>query len=96
MARIEHDLRIRSIYFILFTSVFYNIFDRENIRIIRAISKLGHEIGLHYDPTHLRVNGLKPIEILKMQIKVLESIMGKTIKTIVRHGPWSDRDPFIP
>jgi hypothetical protein len=29
-----------------------------------------------------------------MQIKVLESITGKSIKSIVRHGPWTDRDPF--
>lgn len=94
MAWIEHGLGIRSTYFVLFTSEFYNMFDRENIHLIRAISKLGHEIGLHYDPTHLRVNGLKPIEILKMQIRVLESITGKNIRTIVRHGPWSDRDPF--
>lgn len=93
-AQIEHNLGVRSTYFILFTSEFYNIYDKENIRIIRTISKLGHEIGLHYDPTHFKINGLKPIEILRMQVKVLEALTGKIVKTIVRHGPWTDRDPF--
>ncbi len=49
MARVESENQVRATYFVLLTSKFYNLLDQENEQAIREISKLGHEVGLHFD-----------------------------------------------
>jgi len=93
MARIERDLGIRSTYFVLFSSEFYDTCERNNVEILKQILKLGHEIGLHYYPTQYRLYKQNPKKILKREIQLLENILGTKIYSIARHGPW-DRDPF--
>ena len=51
MARVEHELGIKSTYFFLVTSESYNIGSPKNKNAIHAIKKMGHKIGVHYDPT---------------------------------------------
>ena len=48
-AEFEKSLQVRSTYFILLTSDFYNIASLKNTRIITKIKRLGHNIGLHFD-----------------------------------------------
>lgn len=93
MAQIERDLNVKSTYFVLFSSSFYNVFEGENVNIIREISKLGHEIGLHYHPAQFKIYRQKPIDTLEVEIKLLEHLLGKKVYSISRHGGW-DRDPF--
>lgn len=93
MAQIEKDLGIRSTYFILFSSEFYNIFDGKNANILKQITKFGHEIGLHYDVSQYRFYGRNMNKTLRIQIKLLEHLIGKKVYSIARHGSW-DRDPF--
>lgn len=49
MAKIEKKERIKSTYLILLDSPYYNIFHQKYKRIIREISRLGHDIGIHYN-----------------------------------------------
>jgi glycosyltransferase involved in cell wall biosynthesis len=93
MAEIEKDLNIKSTYFVLFSSRFYNLFEGENITLLNRISDLGHEIGLHYQPQQYRFYKQDPERTLKIETQVLENFMGKKIRSIARHGMW-DRDPF--
>jgi hypothetical protein len=93
MAQIEKDLDIRSTYFILLSSKFYNVLEDENIEILRQISRLGHEIGLHYHPAQYRLYNRNPEKTLEIEIRLLEHLIGKKIHSIARHGAW-DRDPF--
>ncbi len=39
----------RSTYFVLLSSDFYNVFSRKGRLLMRRISSMGHEIGLHFD-----------------------------------------------
>jgi hypothetical protein len=93
MAEIEKELNIRSTYFVLFSSRFYNPFEGENIAILKKISNLGHEIGLHYHPWQYGLYKQDPERTLKIEMQVLENFLGKKIHSIARHGLW-DRDPF--
>lgn len=93
MAQLERDLEIRSTYFILFSSEFYNMFDGKNVKILRQITKLGHEIGLHYHVSQYRSYRRNISKTLKMQIQLLEHLSGTKVHSIAPHGSW-DRDPF--
>jgi hypothetical protein len=93
MAHIERDLGIRSTYFVSFSSRFYNVLEGNNVHILKQISRLGYEIGLHYHPSQYRSYGRNMNETLKIQIRLLEHLLGKKVYSIARHGPW-DRDPF--
>jgi hypothetical protein len=93
MAQIEKDLNIQSTYFVLLSSSVYNILEGDNVNILKQISKLGHEIGLHYHPAQYRLYKQNPNKTLEIEIQLLEHLLGKKIYSIARHGPWQ-RDPF--
>jgi hypothetical protein len=48
IAEIENSLKIKSTYFIRTKGIF-DVFSGKNSAIVRKISELGHEIGIHYD-----------------------------------------------
>lgn len=50
-ARIENELGIKSTYFFLLRSDFYNPFAKSNFDKINEIKNLGHQISIHFDPT---------------------------------------------
>lgn len=49
LARVEMDLGVRATYFVMTRSAMYNPFALTSVRSICEISRLGHEIGLHFD-----------------------------------------------
>ena len=93
MAKIERDLGVKSTYFVLFSSRFYNVLEGNNVSILRQISKLGHEIGLHYHPAQYQLYNQNPKKTLKIEARLLEHLLGRKVYSIARHGMW-DRDPF--
>jgi hypothetical protein len=93
MAKLEQQLGIRATYFVLFSDRLYNLHEGSNVQIIRQISKLGHEVGLHYDPSEYESYGVDLKQTLKIEIELLEHCLGKRVWSIARHGPWV-RDPF--
>jgi hypothetical protein len=93
MAEIEKNLGIRSTYFILLSGPFYNILEGENAKILQRISKLGHEIGLHFWPEQYRRYEKDSIKTLRVEVNLLEHLVGKKVYSIARHG-GVDQDPF--
>jgi hypothetical protein len=87
MAKAEHDLGIKATYFVLLSSEHYNSFDGKNTAIIRQISKLGHEIGLHYDIEKYKVYNKSYILALRAEVQALENIVGKPVRCISSHAP---------
>lgn len=49
MAKTEHDLGCVGAYFILLTSPFYNSLEPNNLKYLKEIHALGHDIGLHLE-----------------------------------------------
>ncbi|MEO9277738.1 MAG: hypothetical protein ABI340_08200 [Nitrososphaera sp.] len=81
----KHDLH--STFFILLHSPFYNALARKSANIISRISKLGHEIGLHYDTTFLPKSLSNAHKQLKNEIRILENISGQKIISVTQHNP---------
>jgi hypothetical protein len=49
LAEFEHSLGVKSTYYVLLHSPFYNVLAPKSMEQIRKIEKLGHEIGWHVD-----------------------------------------------
>jgi hypothetical protein len=96
MAEIEASLGIKSTYFLLFSSPFYNILDDENIDLARKITQLGHDVGLHYDVSVISKGGNQNIQLLfDAQIKLLSILIENPVSAIAMHNPSiSGRDIF--
>lgn len=49
LAEIENDLGLKSSYYFLLDSVFYNLLSNECYEIVQKIRDLGHDVNLHID-----------------------------------------------
>lgn len=87
MAKIEHEIGVKSTYFVLVSSRHYNSFDGKNSKIIKQISELGHELGLHYDVSQYGHRNEDIVNSLTIEVQALESILGKKICSISSHAP---------
>ena len=90
MARIEHDLRISSTYFLLHTAAYYGQFVNGTFhrhaamaKVYREIQALGHEIALHTDPLHLYQNlGIDGAQAVRAEIEWLRSERLRVVGTV--------------
>lgn len=90
MAVFEKEWGIKSTYFVLLTSDYYNVFSKESNECMRKILSCGHEIGLHFD--EVRYPELKGnIEAIKEKImeecKILGHAIEGSVTTVSMHRP---------
>lgn len=91
IAQLESDHNLHSTFFILLNSQFYNALTKNNVVIIKKISKLGHEIGLHYD-TDILPKSISDARLhIGNQIKILEDVSGQKITSITQHNPTTSK-----
>lgn len=78
MAKIESLEGISGTYFFMLTSEFYNLLSSHARKIVKEISNLGHQIGLHFDPTVYRYSTKDELEtVIQQEVQVLSSIIQK-------------------
>ena len=53
MAKIEHEMGVKSIYYLRFDCDYYNPLSVESIRILKEIENMGHLLGCHVDSTQI-------------------------------------------
>lgn len=88
IAKIDHSLGIKSTFFILLSSFFYNVLDKKNQLLIKNILELNHEIGLHFDETQYSIDSLMDFEKnLNYEIDILSRVVNKKIKIFSNHRP---------
>ena len=90
LARLENKLSVRSTYFVLLTSDFYNVFSKHTEDALREIAKQGHEIGLHFDEKRYPEVFGKPdecIEYVLKEARILQDALGFPITTVSMHRP---------
>lgn len=88
MAKVEHLKDIKSTYFVLLSTNFYNIFSKESCSILSEISNLGHDIGLHFDETRYKINSLDEFKrCIENEIKVMELLLNKSVQSVSMHRP---------
>ncbi|MGE5363054.1 MAG: hypothetical protein ACM3SM_02905 [Bacteroidota bacterium] len=84
LAVIENEMGITSTYFILTTCETYNIFSPNNKKYLRDIAGMGHEVGLHFDPTQYSEELEKYV---KKEIEFLSDASQYEVKSISLHNP---------
>lgn len=87
-AELEHKNSVASTYFILLSTSFYNIFDKNSHSIIREITDLGHDIGLHFDEARHQINnenGL--IHYVEKEVNIMSQGLDMEIKSVSMHRP---------
>lgn len=86
MAFIEKEECVRSTYFVLVTSDFYNILSLHNKKMLREIAECGHEIGLHFD--EMCCNQEKDyLKSIKIEADILSSVIEKKVEVVSMHRP---------
>ncbi len=94
-AILEHELGIKSTYYILHTAPYYGLWNADRKRFERNVSaigvyqeieKLGHEVGLHSDPLFLYQNhNVDGVGALRTELEWLRS-NGLTVAGTVAHN----------
>lgn len=86
LASIERRLGVKSTYFTLVTSDFYNPRSKKSVEGLLKIQSLGHEIGLHFDEMAYDDLG-DVVGSIQKEAKLLSDILGTPIKTVSMHRP---------
>ena len=89
MAEIEKYLGISASYFIRIHSEYYNLMLHRDRERVRNIAALGHEIGLHYEPSFYLRDGVEFIVGVKQDLAVLRMILDNEtpMHTMSPHQP---------
>lgn len=102
MARVEYGCGIRSTYFVLLTSNFYNIHTCRNREMIKEIQNMGHTIGLHFDEAAYSEdagNAGKIAPDIKRELGMLSEALETEVTVFSYHRPTKeilDADIKIP
>ena len=86
LAKLEASAGVKSTYFVLLGTHFYNIAERENRQKLIEIKELGHDIGLHFDELNYPASTDVEAAILN-EASVMEQLLGVEIKTVSMHRP---------
>ncbi len=91
LAKIENRLGIKSTYFVMLHSWFYDIREKEVNSLLKNIKDLGHAIGLHFDFEYIPSGSINDeasfLKALKHQKEELELILGFGINVFSFHNP---------
>ncbi len=87
MAEFEAGLGISSTYFVLVRSPLYNVLSNENLKRLRRILSMGHDVGLHFDAALYDGKVEELNTAAEAECAVLESFLGCRIGLISLHRP---------
>ena len=88
LAEIEKALGVRSTYFVLLTSDFYNVASVKSLEGLHRIADLGHEIGLHFDEMAYLEDKRDDVPgLIKREADILGQILGMDIRSVSMHRP---------
>lgn len=93
LAQIEQSKEVKSTFFVLVTSNFYNIFSKDNREKILEIIGCGHQIGLHFDETAYEVKsgGYEAVrEKILYEAKLLETVTERPVNVVSMHRPGKE------
>lgn len=88
MAELEHNEGVKSTYFVLLRTDFYNPASRRIQDMLRQIHALGHEVGLHFD--EVAHSGCAPEDLprlIQQEADLLGDLCGLPIRCFSMHRP---------
>lgn len=86
MAELESALGVKSTYFVLLTSDFYNPSSKKIFDGLHHIQRLGHEIGLHFDEM-VYEEYIDVVGAITKEARLLSDILDIPITTVSMHRP---------
>jgi len=89
MAKLEAESKAKSTYFVWLTSPFYNVFDPNQTSLLREIKRMGHDIGLHFDPKAYSNEKNLAMKI-KSEAEVLSNWLEAEVTSYSLHRPIPD------
>lgn len=87
LGRLEAEEGVRSTYFVLLGSEFYNPASSAALAGLRELRELGHEIGLHFDEVAYPSSESPVEELIQREADILSSICGFPVTTVSMHRP---------
>lgn len=91
MAEWEAERGITSSYFVLPHGDFYNALDREGRCLVRAISALGHEIGMHWDGSLYPESRDGFERAFLRDLDQLSEVIEADVRSVSQHQPTMNR-----
>lgn len=86
LAKLENELGVKSTYFVLLKTDFYNPISKTSLCMLKKILTLGHEIGLHFDEKSYDEN-VDVVNAIKIEAEILGKALSHTIKVVSMHRP---------
>jgi hypothetical protein len=86
MAILENNSNVKSTYFFLLSNLSYNLLADENIKKVKKIRELGHNISLHFDLSIYQ----NPRKGFLYEKKIFEDVFGENIDIVSIHRPTKD------
>jgi len=88
IAKIEYGIGVKSTYFLLLSTEFYNVFSKESSRMFSEILDMGHHIGLHFDEQRYQRSSIEQIkEYIYNEKEILERALRTQIRVVSMHRP---------
>lgn len=86
LARLERELSVKSTYFVLLRTDFYNPFSAASKEKLDEIRSLGHDIGLHFDEQRY-TDDIDIPSAIKREADILGNMLNKRIGAVSMHRP---------
>ena len=90
LATLEYQMDIRSTYFVLITSNFYNPNSYRNRKIMKEIQNMGHTVGLHFDEMAYPDDAGRVEEVIvhiQNELRMLSDILQTDVCVFSYHRP---------
>lgn len=96
MAKHEASIDVQSTYFFLLRDPLYNLFTAQNTEILREITALGHDIGLHFDASIYGNNIHDLDKNAALECEWLEDLCDQKVNVISFHRPIKELYNYEP
>ena len=87
MAELERDLGVNSTYYVRMHSKNYNVLSLQSTKKLRSIIAMGHEVGLHYEPSYAEIMNIDKLKFLKSDLSALENCLSYKVVGVSPHEP---------
>jgi hypothetical protein len=92
IARIDQEIGVKSTFFVMVRSNFYNVLEKTQTNIVREIVKLGHDVGLHFDASYYSSldKNFSLEESIMIDSKYLEDVAQVPLYVFSFHNPSTE------